>query len=258
MPKPGKSRNFIRSLSPVSPGEGEFDAALDVLNNSLDTRMITEMMESRTDGSIEDVTARILSESPNDQSIYAVPDTSVILKCQSLIDDLQEELDAQRIRNNKLESDLIKSTSELKSMQAESFPERISELEALNANLERKLHVSHQSLVAKEDELENMTRHFEKRMDEMKRQLKQQAAIASTPPLPSQAPVVANDHSELDACRSLISQKESELRDVVESYERQVSMLKQQLSTSQSFFKSYYAAKYKPGESVRSNPFRDY
>jgi chromosome segregation ATPase len=222
--------------------------------------MMTQMMESAGSDSIDDVTARILSESPTDRS-FLCADASVILKCQSLIDELQEELDSQRERYQKLETELAKTKSELKRMHDEDYVGRIRDLEKVNAELEKRLLTAERATEAKDIELENMTKHFEKRMDEMKRQLKHQSmsVTASTPPIPSPT-VRVSEHGikelrdELEKVSLQLVEKDGELKEVVESYERQVSMLRQQLVTSQSFFKNYYSTKC----DVRTNPFRDY
>jgi chromosome segregation ATPase len=250
----------LRSLSPVSPTVGELEGGLDVVYDSLDSRLITEMMESATSDSIQDVTARILSESPVGKSIHCA-DASVIIKCQSLLDELQEELDSQRERNHKLESELVKTKSELKEIHDQDYPSQMSALENVNADLGKRLLAAERSVESKDAELENMTRHFEKRMDEMRRQLKLQTTLASTPPIPAIQVTdeeVRNLREEIVRLSSKLKTKELEISEVTESYERQVSMLRQQLTTSQSFFKNYYSAKYCQEEDARCNPFRDY
>ena len=267
MTKSRKSARSLRSVSPVSPTQADLDAALDVLNNSLDSRLFNEMTGSRFEVGNDDATVRMSEPSPTlfaDENLDK--DTSVLIKCQTLIDDLQTELDAQRKRNDELESELKLTRTELDTLRTSSTSKHVSErLESEVKSLKHELLEAQQVAKKKDIELENMTRHCERRLDEMKRQLKQNSTHST---LDTRQTVATVDQEELKQLRynqklteKKLSSHDEEMRSVVDCYERQLRALREQLEQSQGFFRSYYAAKAKTAESTsaqRSNPFRDY
>lgn len=269
MTRSSKFRSSLRSVSPVSPTQAELDAALDVLNNSLDSRLLTDVIGSRFETGHEDATVRMSDPSPtlvHEDSFEK--DSSVIIKCQTLIDELQTELDAQRARNEELECEIARTRADFETFKASSTPpESIKTLESEIVSLKQQLMESQEIANKKDVELENMTRHCERRLEEMKRQMKQYSmqSTVATPPIPS---IGSGDQEELKQLRmklkgteKRLTSQSDEMKSVVDSYERQLRALKDQLEESQDFFRSYYAVKAKSVEtasSQRSNPFRDY
>jgi DNA repair exonuclease SbcCD ATPase subunit len=266
MTKASRSKNSLRSVSPVTPSERDLIAAMNVLNNSLDSRLLTDMMGSGFEETTEDATVRVSELSPTlvtDE--YLDQDTSMLIKCQTLIDELQTELDSQRDRNSRLESELKEVRSEVQRLRHEDAGNKVvrelrSEVEELRAQLTQALQISKR----KDTELENMTKHCEKRLNEMKQQLKQQALN-----IQEKSPHVSvpsfNGKQELLSLRSKLETTEKrlysqtdEMKSVVDSYERQLKTLREQLEHSQEFYKNYYSVKAPRSEAQRCNPFRDY
>lgn len=257
MPRSSASKYSVRSVSPVSPTEAELNAALEALNNSLDSRGLTDLTGSRFGVGNDDPTVRMSELSPTlVTDDFLDKDTSVLLKCQTLIDDLQSEVDRLRDRNGHLESDLKDVRAKLAGRSAQDNQTEILQLKQQLAD-------ALDSSRKKDLELENMTKHFEKRLDEMKRQLKQQGNTSQAPTMNS---IDQDENNKLreklrSADKKLASQA-SEMKSIIDSYERQLKILKEQLDQSQEFFKAFYAAKSKGVEvsehPQRSNPFRDY
>ena len=265
MTKSRKSKYSMRSVSPVSPAERDLNAAMDVLNNSLDSRLLTDMMGSRFEDTNEEATVRVSELSPTlVTDDYLDKDTSMLIKCQNLIDELQSELDAQRDRNNNLEFELKEVRSELQRLRQNNISSTVErelrvEIDELRAQLTEALQVSKR----KDTELENMTNHCERRLNEMKQQLKQQSVI-----IPDKTPQASVSGQEIQTLRSKLEMTEKrlysqtdEMKSVVDSYERQLKTLREQLEHSREFYKTYYsvkAPKIEAGMPQRSNPFRDY
>jgi len=264
--KLGKS---LRSVSPVSPTQTDLDAALDVLNNSLDSRLFAEVTGSRFEIGNDDATVRMSEPSPTlvtDEKFDK--DTSVLIKCQTLIDELQVELDAQRKRNNALDTELEKTRAEYEAFKlSSSSKQSVDSLEKEINSLKQQLADANQLAKKKDVELENMTRHCERRLDEMKRQLKQHTSVPNAVVTSVSTMDVASQEElkhlrmKLKMTEKKLSSQGDEMKSVADSYERQLRALRSQLDESQTFFKNYYGAKAKAVDSAstqRSNPFRDY
>jgi chromosome segregation ATPase len=276
------SSSPMSSMSPVGMLGADLDSALDVLNASMDSGVIDEMLDSRgrvNDGSPVSLYGNSPVSIASDNALIhrGEADSSLILKCQMVIDDLQKELDRERMRSRDLDNQLSHTLSDLDQLRGErqtavesldSLAAQLEELQRNNANLveshdkqvlslSSRLEAAEQAAERKDFELENMTRHFEKRLDEMKRQVKhatQTPSISaiSTPPLPPclitrRSPELEMEieqmRAELATAHRAVAEEDTEIRAVVESYERQVTMLRQQLKSSKSYFKDYYATK---------------
>ncbi len=273
----------MKSMSPVSPTREELDSALDVLNASIDSGLIAQMLDSG--GEMSDTSPVYMGEDASPISIAADraimsrvdADSTILLKCQMVIDDLQKELDRERQRCRDLDKKLTKSQLEIDQLRGERQTavdsleslayqieemqrERTSHLESHNkqiASLTNKLESAERVAERKDFELENMTHHFERRLEEMKNQVKHatstiSVSAISTPPLPSTMIIrrspelefeVEQMKADLHNTHQALSQKDEEIRAVVDSFERQVSLLRQQLKSSRTYFKDYYAAK---------------
>lgn len=277
------SKSSIKSVSPVSPTREDLDSALDVLNASIDSGLIAQMLDSR--GDISDSSPVYIAEDvspvnvPGEREILSriEADSTIILKCQMVMDDLQKELDRERLRCRDLDKRLAKSNNEVEQLRLER-QSAVESLEALSSQIQElqkekaSQHDSHNKQISsltskleaaervaerKDFELENMTRHFERRLEEMKNQLKHatstiSVSAISTPPLPATMIIRRSPELELEVeqmkadlhtTHQALSHKDDEMRAVVESFERQVNLLRHQLENSRSYFKKYYAAK---------------
>lgn len=277
------SKSSIKSMSPVSPTREELDSALDVLNASMDSGLIAQMLDSGVGMSDASPVYSNGDVSPasvsTDRAIVSrvEADSTILMKCQMVMDDLQKELDRERIRTRDLDKKLTKTHMELDQLRGERQSavdsleslgcqiedlqrERSQQIESHNkqiASLTHKLEVAERLAERKDFELENMTRHFERRLEEMKNQVKHatstmSVSAISTPPLPANMIIrrspelefeVEQMRADLHNTHNALAQKDGEIRAVVDSFERQVNLLRQQLKSSRSYFKDYYAAK---------------
>jgi chromosome segregation ATPase len=221
-----RSGRAMESNSPVSPIAFELAEAVD--------------------SSFVSSTLRRLRES--DVAGIKTDDFSMIEHFKTIIEDLQSELNCERARVVELESTLESLKAELEVEKRKIVSER-----ALVENLRheknhskqecnsvsRELQITKQELQSKKDELEHMTRYFERRMQEMKRSPKELSSDISTPPIPlSHDSIKENEDTlmrlinQLSDSNNAIRRKDEELRSVVESYEKQVQLLRKQLKTS--------------------------
>jgi hypothetical protein len=213
------------SMSPVSPSRLDFSDALDVLNASINSALGGEMLDAD-------------APAPNAPG-------ALLEKCRVVIDDLQSELNSERVRVVELENIVENLSADLKQERKKVLEERALvdqlRLEIRGKSPEmieiaRELQDTKMRLFERENELENMTGYCEKRVIELKRALKDASTTFATPPLPVRPD---NDEkvlqltNQLEQRDSVLLMKESELKSVVESYEKQVRLLRAQLRSSE-------------------------
>lgn len=219
-------RLSVQALTPTSPGHG----AADVLKASVDSSLVRELA---------------LDASPRrPQSTVAVMD-----KCRVVIDDLQDELDAERSKTTELETQVSMLERDVANERKKLREERdlveklrrekhsaCSEMESKVDTLVRELDGARDALSAKNVELENMTQYCEKRVGELKRAVKEASSFSATPPLPIPAmdeSMVGELKTQLEMSSVVIRDKELEMKTVVESYEKQVRLLRNQLKANE-------------------------
>jgi len=228
----GIQSRSINSLSPVFPSRFDVADALEVLNASIDSVVARKLLDESSPRNCN-----------SDDPVY------VIEKCRAVIDDLQFELDAERSRATELESTVERWRADLDSERKKLKEERL-QVEELrrekhqrlgeSGSVARELADANRRLAEKDLELENMTHYCEKRISEMKRAMKESSSTLSTPPLPQAYESIkdaenkiSNLTQQLNQNANIIKMKDQELQSVVESYEKQVRMLKSQLKSSE-------------------------
>ena len=212
-------------MSPVSSSRLDFADALDVLNASIDSALAVEILA--TDSPVGDSPAALLD------------------KCRVVIDELQTELTAERAKVVELETVVENLNADLKQERKKVQDERALvnqlRLEIRGKSPEvveiaRELEDTKLRLFEKENELENMTGYCEKRVIELKRALKDASTTFATPPLPLRSDSdekMSQLVNQLEQSSSQLRMKESELKSVVDSYEKQVRLLRAQLRSSE-------------------------
>lgn len=219
----------VNSLSPVSASRLDTADAFDVLNSSIDSSLIRRISQDvfQTDVAF--------SDSP----------VAVMEKCRTIIDDLQFELDTERARVAELESTVeslrIEIDAEKKKLReervlVEELRRDIIHKESGRAALTRDIDEAKQLITEKDRELENMTLYCEKRLTELKRLTKEASCSIASPPLPPQSneDIRINELAkQLAQSNIVIRSKDTELKSVVDSYEKQVRLLRSQLKTTE-------------------------
>ena len=216
----------IQALTPPSPtNDGS-----DVLKASVDSSLVRELAMDRSPRRPESAAA-------------------VMDKCRMVIDDLQLELDSERARSAGLEAQIGILERELAGERKRFRDERemveklrrekasvTAELENKVDTLVRELDGARDLLSAKSVELENMTTYCEKRVGELKKAVKDASSISATPPIPVPAvdeTALGELKNQLQMSSAVIREKDAELRTVVESYEKQVRLLRGQLKANE-------------------------
>jgi hypothetical protein len=225
----GRTRlNSVNSLSPVSPSRLDVVDAFDIMNSSVDSSLVQKMVQT---------------VHGNDLTLTDNP-VAVIEKCRGIIDDLQFELDAERTRVVELESTVQSLRADLdaekkKLREERSLVEQLrrhrNQRDSSHSSLVKDLEEARKQLADRDMELENMTQYCEKRVSELRRAVKEASSSLSTPPLSSQ-----NDENRVGELTRQLAQsnlvlrsKDTELQTVVESYDKQVKLLRNQLRSTE-------------------------
>ena len=244
-------------------------SALDILNASITSELVQEMFHSPGWAATSD-------GSPLGSKVPA-PEHSdeLLMKCRTVIEELQEELGQERRRRSELESRVVEARSEVDAVMEEldsirkqngMYIEEVTRLkmESLElgrrhaseaSELQAKLRVSEECVGQKELELENMTKHFEKRMAEMRRVVASSNANSReivTPPVPDQ--ILLELKNQLVASSAALRARDAETRNVVASYESQVKALRAELNSTREIMQSVLNSEGKVGECSMYTP----
>ena len=221
----------IHEVSPLSRQRDDISAAMEVLNGSMESGFMQDALEERS----PQWKSR---DDPN----------AVLIKCKSVIDDLQYELEKERRRSSELESLIETLQEELeaekekarsdRSLVERSLRERQSMLSECG-ELESQVTSLKKKLTDKDEELENMTRYCEKRVGELKKAVKEASCVVATPPIPVDDSLLNQLKNQLVESSTALRAKDEECRAAVESYDKQVKMLRQQLKSSEELIERY-------------------
>lgn len=228
--------NSIREVSPMARRRDDLSTAMEELNASLDSGIMHDALED---------------ESPRWSSSRDDPN-AVLIKCRSVIDDLQYELEQERRRSLELEGLVSSLHTEIesekeKNRQDRSMVEKLrreknsifTECGSQITELESQVKSLTDQISGKDRELENVTIYCEKRVSELKRAVKEASTVVATPPIPVDDSMVHELKAQLSSSSAAIQAKDEECRTVVESYEKQVRMLRQQLKSSEDIIEKF-------------------
>jgi len=229
MSRKSSAKSYVHEVSPVSRRRDDLSTALEVLNASVDSRMMHDALEE---------------ESPQWKS--RDNSNAVLLKCRSVIDDLQYELEEERRRSSELETVISALNAEIDSEKEKSRQDRLmlekvrkekqsvlNECGSQISELESEVESLTKRVSEKDRELENMTKYCEKRVGDLKKAIKEASSVIATPPIPVDDSLIQELKSQLSASSAAIRAKDEECQSIVESYEKQVRMLRQQLKSSE-------------------------
>ena len=241
---PSSYKSSVQSMSPVSPNRTDLANALDVLNASIDSGLVRQM--------IHEVSPSRRQPPPSEENSSAV-----LVKCRAVIEDLQEELEEERRRALELQGVIESLHREMEKDRQKHREERMSldKSKSERASMEKQIRDLTVLVEQKDAELENLTKYCEKKMESLKRTVKEASSSAhSTPPLP--APVVNSSSSheyeiimitelkqQLSASSQVIRDRDSEMKSLVESYENQVHMLRTQLRSNEELIDRFVRAR---------------
>ena len=228
------SKSALGDLSPVrAPTRDDLTNALDILNASIDSGLVRQMIQE---------------VSPSSRNLAEDDDRSLVLtKCKSVLEDLQQELLEERKRSDGLERTLasLRENAELEKKCILSDHEKVCEKYGFQIReLTERVGRYEQRISEKEKELENMTVYCERRIDEMKKAVKEASSMASSV---ASAPTLDENgilelQKELWSSKSIIKNRETEMEQIVHSYEKQVSLLREQLKSNQDLIDRFVKA----------------
>lgn len=196
-----------------APSRDDLANALEVLNASLDSGLVREMIKE---------------VSPTRKRIDDRDHENVLEKCSEVIEELKNELEAARLRNAELD-ETVASLREDIEVERETIRNHKRLEDKLRKDSERRLRELEDALNDRDRELENMTSYCEKRVTGLKKQVKEASSMGHS---------VATD-SETSELRDQLRSRDSEAQHIIDSYEKQLSLLKAQLKSNEEMIQRF-------------------
>jgi chromosome segregation ATPase len=203
----------LQDAGVIAPSRDDLANALEVLNASLDSGLVREMIQE---------------VSPTRKRIDDRDHEDVLEKCTEVIDQLKNELEEARLRNAELD-ETIASLREDIEVERETIRNHKRLEDKLKKDYDRRIRELEDALNERDRELENMTSYCEKRVTGLKQQVKEASSMGHS---------VATD-SETSDLREQLRSRDSEAQHIIDSYEKQLSLLKAQLKSNEEMIQRF-------------------
>ena len=204
-------------MQPESPNHGpsrdDLANALEVLNASLDSGLVREMIQE---------------VSPTRRRIGKPEQEDVLEKCTEVIEQLKNELEDARLRSIELE-ETVASLREDIEVERETIKNHKRLEDKLRRDYEARIQELEEALSERDRELENMTTYCEKRVTGLKKAVKEASSMGTSS---------VND-SEAGDLRNQLRARDSETQHIIESYEKQIALLKSQLKSNEEMIQRF-------------------